>query len=529
MPGGGHLMVNVGTGNLLVQDDDMSVPHKGIAMAFRRTYNSQSQHDVNGSDGSAPSMYGNGWTNTFDAHLSSSAANITTVWDIDGAHYDYTLADDGVTWTPPTGQHATLTWDGGCGYLWTKKSGTSYYFWQASNGPCGPSYGGYYAGKLYQIIGRNRNTYITFNYSWDIGTHTAGDKVAAISATTESGMTATLWFADVSGHRLLQEIGFPDGATYLTYLYDAAGNLLWVSRPPNNAAGTRPMVGYIYTTLGTGPVMAYLTSPRWDGSDGGYIALGYNGTDAHSATVGLLAHVANVNPSIPDGTGTALQAGYSTAPYRFYDEYFTTGVSTPTYRDTDGHAANWVVDGLGRPTQTQECTATSGSACTGIWLVNNESWDASNNLISETDPRGYETDYAYDGIGNAISVAEPQTTTTEGTFRPTSLYDYDAYNNVTAYCDPSETHAAGADWTSPPSASDTLCSSHGAAHTSMAFSYPASEPYGQLTTLTTPMGYSRHIAYDVSKQGAGGSDFGLPTRCRGTRSRRHPAKTFLGK
>ena len=92
-------------------------------MAFRRTYNSQSQHDVNGTDGSAPSMYGNGWTSTFDAHLSSSAPNSTTVWDIDGAHYDYTLAGDGVTWTPPTGQHATLTWDGGCGYLWTKKSG----------------------------------------------------------------------------------------------------------------------------------------------------------------------------------------------------------------------------------------------------------------------------------------------------------------------------------------------------------------------------------------------------------------------
>ena len=41
VPGGGHVMVNVGTGNMLLQDDDMSVPHKGIAMAFRRTYNSQ--------------------------------------------------------------------------------------------------------------------------------------------------------------------------------------------------------------------------------------------------------------------------------------------------------------------------------------------------------------------------------------------------------------------------------------------------------------------------------------------------------
>ena len=41
-------MVNVGTGNLVLQDDDMSVPHKGIALAFRRTYNSQSPTTVTG-------------------------------------------------------------------------------------------------------------------------------------------------------------------------------------------------------------------------------------------------------------------------------------------------------------------------------------------------------------------------------------------------------------------------------------------------------------------------------------------------
>ena len=68
LPGGGHVMVNVGTGNLVLQDDDMDVPHKGIALAFRRTYNSQSLHDVNGDEGgvftTSVGMYGNGWTNT---------------------------------------------------------------------------------------------------------------------------------------------------------------------------------------------------------------------------------------------------------------------------------------------------------------------------------------------------------------------------------------------------------------------------------------------------------------------------------
>jgi hypothetical protein len=179
-------------------------------------------------------MYGNGWTSTFDAHLSSSAPGITTVWDIDGAHYDYTLASDGVSWVSATpGQHATLTFDGGCGYLWTKKSGTSYYFWQAPNGPCGPGYGGAYAGKLYQIIGRNRNTSITFWYGWDNGNSGPGGKVANIWAVSESGLTASLFFADVSGHRLLDHIIFPDGTTTVSYGYDAGGNLTWVSLPPN--------------------------------------------------------------------------------------------------------------------------------------------------------------------------------------------------------------------------------------------------------------------------------------------------------
>jgi len=508
-------MINVGTGNLLLQDDDMSVPHKGIALAFRRTYNSQSQHDVNGTDGSAPSMYGNGWTTTFDAHLSSSAPNVTTVWDIDGAHYDYTLASDGVTWTPPTGQHATLTWDRGCGYLWTKKSGTSYYFWQAPNGPCGPSYGGLYAGKLYQIIGRNRNTYVTFGYSWDIGTHTAGDKVSAISATAESDITATLYFADVSGHRLLDHITFPDGTTSVSYGYDTLGNLTSVSRPPNNAAGIRPVQTYGYYT--TGGLLSWAASPRWNGPDGGGLfAIGYDGTTAPTATVNSMGHVGVVNPSIPDGTGTPLQSGYSSSAVTYVQDWYGTGGPTPWFHDSDGHSTNWVMDAQ-RPIQTQVCTAMVGWNCTGTWLVSNETWDQStNNLVSEVDPRGNETDYLHDPMGNTTAVGEPYTTTSVGSFKPTKLYDYDAFNNVVAYCAETETHAAGSDWTgTPTSQSDSLCTSQAGTvpHWRATFVTPSSEPYGELASMTTPMGYSRQFSYAATQQG--GNDYGLPTSVSG--------------
>lgn len=110
-------MVNVGTGNLLLHESDMTVPHKGVSLAFVRTYNSQSLNDVAGTDGTEASMYGNGWTSTFDAHLSGSSSGTISVWDIDGARYDYTLAADGVTRIPPPGQYATLVSDGGCGFL----------------------------------------------------------------------------------------------------------------------------------------------------------------------------------------------------------------------------------------------------------------------------------------------------------------------------------------------------------------------------------------------------------------------------
>ena len=517
VPGGGHLMVNVGTGNVLLQDDDMAVPHKGIAMAFRRTYNSQASQTPEGYYSAYQRMFGRGWTNTFDAHIIATAALAKSVYDVDGARYDYVSNGHGYTSLTP-GQHAVLAWDGACGMTWTKKSGTIYYFYisnPAGSCPAMSSVGGY-AGRLHQIIGRNNNTYITFNYSWDNGDASVNGKISAITATTESGMSATMSFADYNGVRLLQQLTYPDGATTVSYGYDSLGNLTWVSRPPNNAAGTRPEQTYGYTPMGSDSILQWASSPRWQMlGEGGYLYFTFVGSSAVSSTLTTLAHIGVMNWTPPDGTNTVLQPGVATSAFQFLTEYYTSGVTTPTFRDTDGHMSNWVVDGTGRPTQTQECTASAnqGQTCTGTWLVSNESWDADNNLVSSIDQRGYETDYAYDGNGNTIAVAEPSTTTSQGTFRPTSLYDYDAFNNVTAYCDPSETHAAGADWGSAPPASDSLCSSHPVAHATFAFTYPSYQPYGQLATMTTPLGYSRQITYAASQQG--GTDFGLATSLTG--------------
>ncbi len=548
VPGGGHVMVNVGTGNLLLQDDDMAVPHKGIAMAFRRTYNSQSPATMSGDLQTWTGLYGNGWTNTFDAHVIRTSPGHFSVYDIDGARYDFgPSGTPGVVVGPP-GQPTTLTWDGACGLLWQKKSGTLYYFYNVSaDQPCPTVSGtvGGYAGRIHQIIGRNRNSSITFNYSWDNGDASATGKISGITATTESGMTATLAFADVNGRRLLQQITFPDGVTTVSYGYDANGNLTSVSRPPNNASGIRPTQSFGYVPLGTGFVMQTAGSPRVNAacgtsggcySDGGGYVFSFTGSTVPTSALSTIQDWGNVNPTVSDGTtaGPVQGTTYSNSVYAYNTEYYTTGVTTPTYRDTAGHMTNWVVDGTGRPTQTQECTASTnqGQTCTGTWLVANEFWDANNNRIADIDPRGYETDYGYDAMGNTVAVGEPQTTTSQGTFKPTKLFDYDAYNNITAYCDETESHAAGVVWSSSLSGSDALCSTNDASgqHWRASYNFPSYEPYGELATMSTPLGYTRRLSYSAALEA--GTDYGLPTSVTGDSftqvdgSSLTPAQTF---
>ena len=115
-------------------------------------------------------------------------------------------------------------------------------------------------------------------------------------------------------------------------------------------------------------------------------------------------------------------------------------------------------------------------------------------------------------------MAPPQVTTSIGTFRPTALYSYDQFNNVTVYSDPIQTNKYGGDWVGsnpghPYSTGDNLC---GAIAGSAIYTYnysDASEPYGYLTDTYTPLGYHTAIVYSTSAEGG---DYGLPTSVTGT-------------
>jgi YD repeat-containing protein len=527
IPGADAASVNVGSGNLLLQRADMVVPHKGVPMTFARTYNSQAPSVVTGSYTNWQSLYGNGWTNTFDAHLVAVSTGRISVYDVDGAQYDYVQDEPGFgPWSNTTpGQNAVLAADASCGMTWTKNDGTIYYFYYPLPTGCTTVAN---AGRLFQIIGPNRNTYLSLNYYWD-----GNGKVNQIVVQSESGLSATLSFGDINGRRLLQQLTFPDGTTTVSYAYDGQGNLTSVTEPADNAAGSNPQLWYGYSAIGSDSVMAWASSPRWAaqcnmdncGGDGAYIGFGYTGGSAQASTISSIQSFAVVNPSFSDGYAAygPLQQNHPTYAYAFHTEYFTTGVTTPTFRDTDGHAINWVVDGTGRPTQTQVCTVTpaQGSSCpSGSLLVTSETWDTSNNRTAVVDPRGAETDMAYDNLGNLVAVAFPPQY--QGGAHPTALLDYDQYNgavysNIVAICDPAFVHSiSGADWNGQYSAhADNYCSSTAGptSHLSAIYSHPVQQPFGELTSTTSAGGYTVAISHDAGPQG--GVDYGLTTKTTG--------------
>lgn len=520
--GAGQWAANVGTGNLLIQQDDLDIAERGVDLSFSRTYNSLSQHDVNNTDGSGQSTYGNGWTNTLDIHMAYNAAvNELSIYDADGARYDY-CANAGAWASCTAGMHNTLTSDGGCGYYWTTTTGLAYYLYSPTTPTC-PSMGAY-AGRLYQVLGRNRNNTITLTYSWAPDDSSANN-LTQILAKHSDGQSLTLTFAMFGTHSLLYSITRPDGIS-ATFAYDASGNLTDVYDISNSAATNSAPIHYQYgyAAAGTdgengsasGYMMDYATSAMWTesaGASGSYVAFSYDGNSSNA--LDEVQYTGIINPTPDDGTSSPIQSGASGAAVVYRTKWFDFSDPGRTGEtDSDLHATTYYLDAVHRVTEIQDWTGS-------MYLVSTKTWDADNNLIATVDPRGaatgmpaeYEIDYAYDNNGNMIAEALPTVSTSEGAIRPTTLYSYDQYGNTTETCDPVYTSTHSLSWISRPAASDTLCpNAYGVSRDTYDYS-DTYEPFGRLVDTYSPLGYHTHLSYDPGSQD--GIDAGLLTKAQG--------------
>jgi len=557
--GVGRYMVNVATGNMLVQADDMAIPHKGIEMALRRTYNAMSKHDAAGSDGS-PNLYGDKWTSTFDAHIAYNdftqvnCQRGVTLFDIDGAHYDYAPVGDGHSFNPPAGQFAKLYYDG-TNYNWTKKTGTEYVFWDINQSTSNVGY----SGQIRYIYARNTNNSLTFQRTWTTDASTLKHLLQMTVTTETTGtakLVATLNYGDIIGSgstfRVLQNLVWPDNTTTVTYGYTiqpctCPGNyepvLTEVDEPGNNVATTLAQQ-YLYGNGSSLMTAAY--SPRWvlkpsQAGDGPAYTFGY-GTFNNLLQV---QYEGDVNPNISDGySPSGVIQPSITADFGYNSAFRTVTLcyenvgggggcnadgGQTVWSDTDGHQTTYLWDSVGRVTQRQDVT---GDASPGpSTLTYYQGWDSNNDLTFTKDPRSansgdttYETDYVYDANGNTTTVAEPSVTTDRGTFRPTSRYTYDNNNNALSYCDPVFIHSVQKDYPATYACPTTYDSTHHGPnlYTWTTRSY---EPFGELTSSEKFSGYVRTFTYATASQG--GSDYGLPTLVQGTQFTEADGQTVI--
>ncbi|HZY99626.1 MAG TPA: DUF6531 domain-containing protein, partial [Candidatus Baltobacteraceae bacterium] len=260
IPGVGKAYVNVNTGNLLVSVTDLDMPERGIDLALRRTYNAMSKHDAANDDGSTPGVFGNGWTATFDAHISSPDGSTISVWDTDGARYDFDCSTSPCT-SLTAGDHNKLYLDPGnssCTWAWEKKNGTVYEFYQLGAVSSCTQYNGRTIpaalyGALGAIFARNRNNSLTFSYSFAGGDGSSYSNLAQMTVTHSDGDAVVLAFGTASADNgsgttpteLLTATPYHNGAALygqrLFYGYDTLGNLLEVDHPANNTGTTTPL------------------------------------------------------------------------------------------------------------------------------------------------------------------------------------------------------------------------------------------------------------------------------------------------
>jgi YD repeat-containing protein len=512
IPGIGSAMVNVGTGNLVLQATDVDIPERGLDLVVRRTYNSQSLHDASGDDGSEPGVYGNGWTNTYDAHLVFQSNGSISVYDIDGTRCDY-APDGSGNWIACAGEHAILEPDPhtACAYWWVKKNGTAYYFYSESENPnCQTATSN--VGRLYEIVGRNNNNSIALTYSWVPNQPETSQNITQLVVAHSDGQSLTMDFAQAgggSGPNEVADVKYPDPDTpgqYLKirYSYDAQGDLQEVDKPGNDAANVsanRSILsnnnvpsGDLPETYGIQHPMQFACGPRatiskWSttnpNSDGACLNFDYD------SNVNLIDWKVNgvLNPTSPGDGQTTLQPGIPTGWLTWYTQNFVygagganpactqTAASSTTMCDTDGHASNWVINSNANVTQTTDYTGGSPTK-----LTTQAVWDANNNLTASIDANLNETDYAYDVNGNTIAVALPKPTTGSG--RPTSVYSYDSHNNLTSYCDPVYAHNNGLQWSSLNWPAGQECPvTNGTTH--YVWTIVSGESYGRLTDAYT--------------------------------------------
>ena len=402
--------VNCASGDFWQTFTDFYIPGRGPGLDLTRTYNS--------SHAATKGIFGNGWSSSYDQHLSFNA-------------------DGSITFTGPDGSQVTATPNGSGGFslpAWSDSTLThnadgTYSFVQHATETLTFSS----TGQLLSLADLNGDTTtLTYNASNQL-----------MTVTDSSGRTLEFTYG---ANGLVASVADPLGRT-VHYAYDAAGNLTSTT----DAAGRTWSFSYdgsnrmlTMTDPGGGVVTNVYNAPgqvvsqtdpaglttTWSYAGDNFSSAGGTTTitDPHG-NVEVQHYVSGELVSLTKGYGTPQAATWSYT----YDPN-TLGVTSVT--DPNGHTTTSTYDASGNLLSSTDALGNTTSytynafnevltVTSPLGEVTVSTYDAHGNLLSTTDPLGKTTTYTYGDTyspGDLVSVTDPDGHVVH--------YTYDKYGNI---------------------------------------------------------------------------------------------------
>jgi YD repeat-containing protein len=401
--GGADLLdpVNIATGNFYEAYNDLSVPGRGPAFSFARTYNSLSSN--------VDSSVGYGWTHNYNAKLTNDPyrPGVKLVRLESGA--EVAFAWNGTAWVAPSRLFSTLTANTDGTFTFERRSCGRLKFDAA--------------GRLVSLTDRNGYTSAL--------TYDASGRLSTIS--DPSSRVATITYSGSRIHRVTDHSG-----RYVEFTYDVNGNLTDV----RDAGGKNTHFDY-----GTNHLLERVRDPR-----GKYVTTNtydaarrvvtqkdaLNRTSTISYGDGGVVTVTDprgnvIRRTYSDGLLLSETQGHGTSQAATWTFGYDPGsLGTTTVTDPNNHTTSATYDAKGNV-----LTSTDGLQRTTTFTYN-----AMSEPLTRTNAKNVTTTWTYDASGNRLTESTPLVGTAQ-TRSTTYHYGHPTRpGEVTAVTDPN-----GKTWT----------------------------------------------------------------------------------
>lgn len=356
--------VNMLTGNMYHVERDIAIKGRGgLPIVFERSYNSRRPKD---------GPLGFGWTHTFNQFLrfyGVEGGQAKVGWtDGTGAERFYQTPSHGAgnvalgaTFQAQPGVHAALSRSGDGTFSLREKNGLTYVFESVTGPPTPPAAGAEPKARLLRIQDRNGNKLTVSHAAWP-----------NVAVTDDLNRALTLKH-DANGR--IYEIADWTGRRF-GYEYDPAGNLIRFKNPLAVAGTQNPVVYDYYSDAQLNHAMRRYTLPRGNGMSFEYYLSGK--VLRHTTTLGETT--AFFYNDFRRESSLVNERGFRRA--FFFDKHG----NLERLVDENGAERSYAYD----PDPTRPF-----------------------NRLSQRDPSGYLTSYAYDAQGSVTQVTNPSGSTVQ--------------------------------------------------------------------------------------------------------------------